>query len=79
MLDRNNIITKKSSFLSISTFIFYILLVVEIEFKMCSVPRINTNKTKTQFRRTYLVGYIIFIFNKLDKYFFRRTGDAINY
>ena len=68
MLDRNNIVTNKSRFLSISTFIFYILLVVEIEFNMCSGPLINTNKTKTQYRRTYLVSYIIFIFNKLDKY-----------
>jgi len=52
----------------------------KIKFKMCRVrvPRINTNKTKTHFRRTYiLTSLVIFIFNKLDKYFFRRSDDSI--
>ena len=40
--------------------LIFIVVDFAIEFKMCSVPRINTNKTKTQYRRTYLVGYIIF-------------------
>ena len=37
----------------------HLLVDFEIEF-MCSFLRINANKTKTQCRRTYIVGYIYF-------------------
>ena len=42
---------------------------------MCSVPRIKTYKTKTQCRRTYIVGYNYFQQDR--KMFFRRTEDSI--
>ena len=49
----------------------FIVVDFAIEFKMCSVPRINTNKTKT------LTSLVILFFNKQEQYFFRRTDDSI--
>ena len=61
--NRSNIIILIKEYYNTYAFNVYrshLLVDFAIDFMMCSVPRINPNKTKTQYCRTYLVGYIIF-------------------